>query len=79
MARSGAGHVVDRQDESDSRVQRVVRHALDVFEDEAAASGWLHDPNPALEDRTPIEVAQTEEGEGLVHAVLGRIEHGVYT
>jgi putative toxin-antitoxin system antitoxin component (TIGR02293 family) len=79
MAVGGTDHVALRQDEIDGRVQRVVRHALEVFEDEAAASEWLHDPNPALEDRVPIELARTEEGARSVHVILGRIEHGVYS
>ena len=49
-----------------------------VFGDPEAARQWLHSPNPALDDATPIAMLATPHGAETVAAVLGRIEHGVY-
>ena len=38
---------------------------------------WLKEPNFALGNKAPLEVAGTEPGARLVEQVLGRIEHGI--
>jgi putative toxin-antitoxin system antitoxin component (TIGR02293 family) len=74
------GTVLKRQ-EPDAllRLLRVRVHALRVFEDPEAATEWLDLPNPALGDEQPIEMAETDTGAREVEAVLGRIEHGVFS
>ena len=65
-------------DESD-RVGRLLR--LRAVAEAVIGSGaqrWLHQPNRALDGRTPLQVAATEMGAALVFDVLGRIEHGVF-
>lgn len=40
---------------------------------------WLTEPALALGGTPPIELADTESGYELVHDLIGRIEHGVYS
>ena len=40
---------------------------------------WLNMPCPALGDKVPAKIAETEEGFQKVLDVLGRIEYGVYS
>lgn len=51
--------------------------AGEVFANREKALAWLETPNPSLQDRTPIEAANTEEGFEQADEVLTRIEHGV--
>ena len=61
------------------RSARLFSLALDVFEDNAAATEWLKSPQRALGNAIPLELATTDIGARDVEALLGRIEHGVYT
>ena len=61
------------------RVARVARHALQVFEDQESAVGWLKDENAALAGRTPLSLLDTDAGAQKVARLLGRIEWGVYS
>lgn len=38
---------------------------------------WLKEPNFALNNATPLEMAANEPGARLVEQLLGRIEHGI--
>lgn len=59
---------------------RVFAAALALFEyDKEAASRWLSAPRRALGDATPWEMARTETGAREVEALIGRLEHGVFT
>ncbi|AZL59080.1 DUF2384 domain-containing protein [Tabrizicola piscis] len=62
-----------------ARLLRVVTMARRVFGDNALADEWLRNPNPALGDAIPIRMARTDLGGREVEAVLGRIEHGVFS
>ena len=42
------------------------------------ARRWLNLPNPELNGRIPIELAETDAGAREVEDVLGRFAHGVY-
>ena len=59
------------------RVARLSAIAADVLGGVDAASGWLKEPNYALGDRAPLDVASTEPGAQLVERLLRRIEHGI--
>jgi putative toxin-antitoxin system antitoxin component (TIGR02293 family) len=61
-----------------ARLLRVVRAARDLFQDDANADVFLRNPNPALGDRVPILMAQTDIGAREVEAIIGRISHGIY-
>lgn len=57
----------------------LIRHGLDVFDGRADVLGrWLHGPLPELRRQAPVSLLDTTTGFGLVHTVLGRIEHGIY-
>lgn len=57
----------------------LIRHGLDVFDGRADVLGrWLHGPLPELRRQAPVALLDTTTGFGMVHAVLGRIEHGIY-
>jgi len=61
------------------RVASVVQRAIDVLEDLATARRWLTTGKRALDDKTPLELCDTELGAREVEHLLGRIEHGVFT
>jgi len=50
-----------------------------VFGDAEFAKKWLTLPNPALDDRIPIQMAETDAGAREVEVILTRIAHGVYS
>jgi putative toxin-antitoxin system antitoxin component (TIGR02293 family) len=60
-------------------IAKVVKHALDVFEDEEKVKGWLNSPIRALNYSKPIDLFYLPTGLKMVDNVLGRIEHGVYS
>lgn len=68
-------------EESDriAMVERVVAFAEDAFGDKNKAHIWLRKPNRALENQTPLDMLHSEAGTRLVEALLGRIQHGVYS
>ena len=60
------------------RLAQVIERAVEVFEDERAAMGWLKSPNAALGGSNPLSLLDTELGSMAVVSTLGRIEHGVF-
>ena len=68
-------------DESDRllRVGSLFDRAVEVLGSEDAARTWLKTPRSALDDRSPLESADTEPGAREVEDLLGRIEHGVFS
>lgn len=63
------------------RAYRLVKVGIEaevVFVDEEVAHDWLRSYIPALGTR-PIDLLDTQPGVEQVEAVLGRIEHGVYS
>jgi putative toxin-antitoxin system antitoxin component (TIGR02293 family) len=69
-----------KANESDAiaRFLRVAESATKAFGDALFAKRFLSLPNPALNDRIPFELAETDAGAREVEAVLTRIAHGVY-
>jgi putative toxin-antitoxin system antitoxin component (TIGR02293 family) len=61
------------------RASRLLDTAVEVLEDQAAAVAWLRSPQRALGNAVPLELASTDIGTRAVEALLGRMEHGVYT
>ena len=61
------------------RSARLYAIAAEVLEDEPAAARWLKAPQRALGGAVPLELAQTDVGSRAVEALLGRMEHGVFT
>ena len=62
-----------------ARLLRVTETANRTFGDVAFARKFLSLPNPALGDRIPDELVETDAGAREVEVILGRIAHGVYS
>jgi len=61
-----------------ARFLRVTDAANKAFGGEDFARKWLNLPNPALNGRIPIELAETDAGAREVEDVLGRFAHGIH-
>ena len=61
------------------RSARLYAIASEVLEDATAAARWLKSSQRALGGAVPLELAQTDVGSRAVEALLGRMEHGVFT
>ncbi len=61
------------------RSARLFAIATEVLEEAQAAARWLKSPQRALGGAVPLELARTDVGSRAVEALLGRMEHGVYT
>lgn len=58
----------------------IFSEVLQLFEgDENDARHWLKSPEKALGNKLPIEVIELEVGRKLVHELIGRLEHGIFT
>jgi putative toxin-antitoxin system antitoxin component (TIGR02293 family) len=60
------------------RLLRVTEAANKTFGDAEFARKYLTLPNPALKDRIPIEMAETDAGAREVEDALSRFAHGDY-
>lgn len=76
--RKKAGHLDAIESERIVRFARLFGLAMDVFETEEAARGWLKAENPGTAGESPLSYADTEFGAREVENLLGRIEYGVY-
>jgi putative toxin-antitoxin system antitoxin component (TIGR02293 family) len=61
------------------RSARLFALAAEVLEDSEAAARWLKSPQRALSNEVPLHLAGTDVGTRAVEALLGRMEHGVFT
>lgn len=59
------------------RVARIVSLAEEVWESRADAREFLTTPQPALDDRLPLELAETDLGARQVEQLLMKLEHGL--
>jgi putative toxin-antitoxin system antitoxin component (TIGR02293 family) len=78
--RKGQGRL--QPDESDRlvRVARIFGRAIDLFESDAtAARRWLGTRSTALGGVSPLEMVRSEVGAREVDALIGRLEHGVFS
>jgi putative toxin-antitoxin system antitoxin component (TIGR02293 family) len=50
--------------------------AADTFETSEDAAGWLRKPHPLLDEKTPLEMAQTAAGAQQVRSMLVAIRYG---
>lgn len=68
-------------DESDRlvRLARVAAQAEETLGSAERAAAWLQRPNRALGGEPPLALLDTDLGAREVEAVLGRLEHGVYS
>ena len=61
------------------RMVRIFNRAVKVLGSEDSARRWIHTTVKALGWKTPFDYADTEVGAREVEAVLGRIEHGIFS
>jgi putative toxin-antitoxin system antitoxin component (TIGR02293 family) len=61
------------------RLAHFMARALEVFGDRDKVARWLRKPNRALGNLVPLSRLDTEAGTREIEAVLGRIEHGVFS
>lgn len=74
-----AGRLKADESERVLRIGLLLDRAVDVLGGLEAARAWLNAPSRALGDSTPLDFADTEPGAREVEALLGRIEHGVFS
>ena len=53
--------------------------ALETFGSAEKAYAWMHRPNKALGQRTPVSLLTNASGYKRVETILGRIAHGVHS
>jgi putative toxin-antitoxin system antitoxin component (TIGR02293 family) len=71
--------MLNSDDAVTARLLRIKAEAARVFADSAFARDWLFLPNPALNDRVPIKMAETDAGAREVEIILSRIAPGDYS
>ena len=59
------------------RIARALVYAVSVFGETGYAVQWLKEPNEALGGAIPMTLLATVEGDEIVRAELGGIEHGL--
>ena len=55
------------------RYAEVFKEAVGIFRNAEGARNWLWASNPALEGRTPLEAAGSEEGAAKIRTLLGKV------
>ena len=68
-----------QSDEMYARWIELLNKSIRVMGNLIAAREWLDAPKYGLEDKTPIELAQSKEGFKEVCQLLNRIEHGIFS
>jgi putative toxin-antitoxin system antitoxin component (TIGR02293 family) len=76
--RKQAGQFSQEESERLLRISRLFERAAGLYDGDAdGARQWLETPIPALGNRRPLELAETEPGAREVEDLIGRIEHGI--
>lgn len=60
------------------RYKRILKQAVELFEDEEEALRWLNTPKSALDNQTPLSVLATDTGVKQVEEILYRAEYGLF-
>ncbi len=63
---------------SNGQLLPIVEMAREIFGDADFADKWLGLPNPVLNERIPIELAETDAGAREVEAALLYLAYGDY-
>lgn len=77
--RRKSGRLYTDESERLFRIAALFDRAVEVLGDREAAKLWFKGPKKALGGKTPLEFADTEPGAREVGALLGRLEHGVFS
>jgi putative toxin-antitoxin system antitoxin component (TIGR02293 family) len=65
------------ESEKVERLARLMALAESVWENEDDARAFMNEPHPLLEERSPIDVAQTEVGARRIERILMELEYGL--
>jgi putative toxin-antitoxin system antitoxin component (TIGR02293 family) len=80
VRRRAAGRLGPDESERLLRFSTLFEQVMDLFEgDLDAARHWLMTPKKALDGETPLRFARTEIGGREVEALIGGLEHGVFS
>jgi putative toxin-antitoxin system antitoxin component (TIGR02293 family) len=77
--RKRSGRLSQHESERLYRVIHIYNRAVEVLGSDMAARNWIKNPAKALGWSTPLAYLDTEIGAREVEAILGRIEHGVFS
>ena len=77
--RAGRKHVPVSVGDRLFRIANIFVLAADALESEDEAKHWLRSRQVGLNNRTPLELLNTEAGAREIERLLGRIEYGVYS
>jgi putative toxin-antitoxin system antitoxin component (TIGR02293 family) len=78
--RKAEGRFSPAESERLVRFAAVFDSALALFDNDVdAARQWLQRQQPALADARPFDLIRSEIGAREVEALIGRLEHGVYS
>ncbi|MFD2257059.1 antitoxin Xre/MbcA/ParS toxin-binding domain-containing protein [Luteolibacter algae] len=77
--RKKSGHLDRAESDRLVRYARLFARAVNVLGGNEAAGRWLREPAFAFHGECPLDYADTEIGAREVEALLGRIEHGVFS
>jgi putative toxin-antitoxin system antitoxin component (TIGR02293 family) len=78
--RKETGRLTSNESDRLLRVARVFGKVLALFDgDIDAARTWFSTPAPALDNRSPRDLSNTELGSREVAKLVGRLEHGVFS
>jgi putative toxin-antitoxin system antitoxin component (TIGR02293 family) len=58
------------------RYARLLASAAETFGSLEDAAAWMQEPNPALDDDTPLDMAETDPGATMVRDLLLGVQHG---
>lgn len=59
-------------------IAEVAAKGTEVFEDREKFIAWLHRPNVALGDQSPMSLLDSNYGVNMVLEEMGRLEYGVF-
>lgn len=77
--RKAAGNLDRAESDRLVRYARLLSRASAALSGTAAARSWLAEPAVAFHGECPLDFADTEVGAREVEALLGRLEHGVFS
>ena len=75
--RKRIGTLTPEQSDRLLRVARVIALSEEAFGSKDKASIWLRRKTTALDDQSPLDMLDTNEGAHQVEVLLGRIRHGL--
>ena len=61
------------------QIAEVAAKGTNTFGDKDKFLSWMHQPNKALADKTPMSLLRSRFGTEMILDELGRIEHGVFS